>query len=133
MDNELIDKCLIDLLRTPPEQRTKDAIACLISQLATARSLDLEAYYQEHTKLIAMADFLTAESDQDQYWVHLNYCLYPSGPSVSLSLWLASADGTLSEVGYGLTAEEALRDLHTIKRCPGTVVVRSNDENPGAV
>ncbi|MHC8343322.1 hypothetical protein [Pseudomonas sp. RT6P73] len=115
MNNNLIDQYLIELLRIPAEQRTQENIAETINRIGSAAQLDaspLSQIHQEHAKLVAIVEFLAAELGIQRHdtslWIR-------EGHTQSLSAILSDAEGQYL-MGFGETAEEVLKDLHTVAR-----------------
>lgn len=115
MNNDLIDQCLIDLLRIPAEQRTQTSIAKAINQISATAQLDaapLSLAHQEHSKLAAIVEFLAVELDMKTH----DTCLDIRESQVcSLSAIMNGNPDSLYLMGFGKTAEEVLKDLHPVK------------------
>jgi ABC-type hemin transport system substrate-binding protein len=115
MNSNLIDQHLIDLLRIPAEQRTQANIAEAINQIGAAAQLHAEPLIlaqQEHIKLAAIAEFLAVELDLKSYYTTLDI---RESQAYSLSVIMTvNSDGHYL-MGFGNTAEEALKDLHLVK------------------
>ncbi|MGA3825370.1 hypothetical protein [Pseudomonas chlororaphis] len=116
MNNKLIDQYLVDLLKTPAEQRTKSAVAEAIYRLGTAAEIETfpsETLQQEQTKLAAIAQLLAAELGLKYYTVSLSLQETnhePWSKPLYIYMWNKTDDGGL--IGLGRTAEECLRDLN---------------------
>ena len=113
MNSNLIDQHLIELLRIPAEQRTHENIAETINRIGSAAQLDaapLIQIYQEHAKLAAIVEFLAAELGMQRHDTSL---WTREGHTQSLNAVLSDAEGQYL-MGFGKTAEEALKDLHPV-------------------
>lgn len=114
MNSNLIDQHLIDLLRIPAEQRTQANIAKAINQIGAAAQLHAEPLIlaqQEHIKLTAIVEFLAAELDVKSHNIMLDI---REAQAYSLrAVMRVNSDGHYL-MGFGNTAEEALKDLHLV-------------------
>ncbi|MNF69061.1 hypothetical protein D3C84_509340 [compost metagenome] len=115
MNSNLIDQHLIDLLRIPAEQRTQANIAEAMNQIRAAALLDaapLSLAQQEHSKLAAIVEFLAVELDMKSYDTVLDI---RERQTYTLSAMMrVNSDGQYL-MGFGQTAEEVLKDLHSVK------------------
>lgn len=115
MNSNLIDQQLIELLRIPAAQRTQANIAEAIDQIRAAAQLDAtppNLAYQEHSKLAAIVEFLAVELDMKTHNTMLDS---HESQIYSLSAVMHENAEGLYLMGYGKTAEEALKDLHPVK------------------
>jgi hypothetical protein len=115
MNSNLLDQHLIDLLRIPAEQRTQANIAEAINQIRAAAQLEatpLNMAHQEHSKLAAIVEFLAVELDMKAHNTTLD--IRESHPYTLSTIMRVNNDG-LYLMGFGQTAEEALKDLHPVK------------------
>jgi hypothetical protein len=115
MNSNLIDKHLIDLLRIPAEQRTQANVAETIDQVRVAAQLDaapLTSAQQEHSKLVAIVEFLAVELDMKNHNTALDI-INPQKYSLS-TIMTVNSDGQYL-MGFGQTAEEVLKDLHPVQ------------------
>lgn len=115
MNNDLIDQHLIDLLRIPVVQRTQTNIAEAINQIGAAAQLEaapLILAHQEHSKLAAIVEFLAVELDVKRHDTTLNIS---GSEAYSLSVIMSVTPDGMYLMGFGKTAEEALKDLHSVK------------------
>ncbi|MGH8351585.1 MAG: hypothetical protein ACRES5_34305 [Pseudomonas sp.] len=114
MNSNLIDQHLINLLRIPAEQRTQTNIAEAINQISAASQLDaapLILAQQEHIKLAAIVEFLAVELDLKSHHTVLDI---RESQAYSLNAMMrVNSDGQYL-MGFGKTAEEVLRDLHSV-------------------
>lgn len=115
MNNDLIDQRLIDLLRIPAEQRTQTNIAEAINQIGAAAQLEVAPLilaHQEHSKLAAIVEFLAMELEIKR---HDTTLATRESQAYSLSVIMSGDHDGLYLMGFGKTAEEALKDLHPVK------------------
>lgn len=115
MNSNLIDQHLIDLLRIPAEQRTQANIAEAMNQIRAAALLDtvpLILAHKEHSKLAAIVEFLAEELGMNTHDTTL--CIRES-QAHSLAAFMSDIPDGLRLMGFGKTAEEALKDLHPVK------------------
>jgi hypothetical protein len=130
MDNDLIDQQILELLRTPVTNRTQLHVASALARIAEAAQLIqasrpddfgtqpyLFELQREQLKLAAIADFLGEELNFKHCDTQLN--IRESGLTWHTALTVLftnpnSQAGDPFLIGHGNTAEEALRDLHTM-------------------
>lgn len=131
MDHNLIDQLILALLRTPVDQRTPECITEALQRIveaATPNELkqtgDLPgkstsaSIQQEQLKLAAVASFLKEELNYRNCSTQLSIDEYSSDHHQTLTILLSSHESSAESflVGYGRTAEDALRDLHAVKK-----------------
>lgn len=115
MNSNLIDQHLIDLLRIPAEQRTQANIAEAINQISAAAQLEAEPLslvHKEHSKLAAIVESLAPELDMKRHNTILDT---RETQAYSLSVVMSGSPDGLYLLGFGNTAEEVLKDLHSFK------------------
>lgn len=122
MNNDLFDRLLVDLLRTPKEHRSEANVAEAIAELKAASDCTippLGELHQEHIKLAFIIEHLAPELGIERYSVslHLSDRTDPSAQSLQVLIREGGTDDYM--IGYGRTAEQALRDLHLIPRHSG--------------
>ncbi|QGA51470.1 hypothetical protein [Pseudomonas brassicacearum] len=130
MDNELIDEQILALPRIPAEQSTLKSLIDALQQIAetTDRSapvqtdgmsdyIDLVLVQREQLKLCAIGVFLMEEYGYTWCSVTNSSDVSNDDRHITLSIILTS-DQDHFLIGYGNTAEKALRDLHKVKRTP---------------
>lgn len=118
MNQEAIDRLLIELLRIPATQRTQEDVEAAIAQIASAAQITGESpslLQKEQLKLLSTAELLACQSGATFASAQLD--LY-TGPDThwlnTLAISMRAPDGTFM-FGRGHTAEAALRDLHDVK------------------
>ena len=115
MNSNLIDQHLIDLLRIPAERRTQAIIAEAINQIGAAAQLNatpLNMAHKEHSKLAAIVEFLALELDMK---AHITTLDTRESQSYTLSAMMRVNYDGLYLMGFGQTAQEALKDLHPVQ------------------
>jgi hypothetical protein len=118
MDNTLIDSQLIELLRMPVELRTPASIAKAISCISSAAQIEIEPMshlQRELTKLEAIVQFLAVELGMNQYDISLTLHEHQDPSSCSLCAYMKDDSTGTRLIGFGSSAQEALRNLHPIK------------------
>lgn len=132
MNNHLMDQYLIDLLRTPAEQRNRDKIHEVITQIAVIAQLDelfdikthwnqyqLIELQREAMELETVAELLSATPTFDHGDFSLNIRKTDLGWRASLTMLLTNAGaqaGNKYISRHGGTAEEAVLNLRTTIR-----------------
>lgn len=113
MNQEAIDRLLIDLLRIPPEQRTQNDVAAVIAGINSAARLEAVAttpLQQEQFKLLAITEFLACELQMVD--AHVTLDLSITQPQwIPLTLTMRRPCGGYI-FGRGRTAQEALMDMY---------------------
>jgi len=124
MNQEAIDRLLIDLLRIPPEQRTQDEVATVVAGINRAALLDAVVegpLQQEQIKLLAITEFLASELQMVEAHVSLELSS-TSRYRTPLTLTMRRRDAGYV-FGRGETAQEALMDIHDYLPQPTEAVV----------
>lgn len=113
MNQEAIDRLLIDLLRIPPEQRTQNDVAAVITGINSAARLEAVAatpLQQEQIKLLAITEFLACELQMVDAHVTLDLSIIqPQWIPLTLTMRRPYAGYVF---GRGRTAQEALMDMY---------------------
>lgn len=113
MNQEAIDRLLIDLLRIPPEQRTQNDVATFIAGINSAALLESIAatpLQQEQIKLLAITEFLACELQMGEAHVTLDLSItQPQWIPLTLTMRRPCAGYVF---GRGRTAQEALMDMY---------------------
>ncbi|WP_122285052.1 hypothetical protein [Pseudomonas syringae group genomosp. 3] len=113
MNQEAIDRLLIDLLRIPPGQRTQNDVATVIAGINSAALIDAVAatpLQQEQIKCLAITEFLACELQMVE--AHVTLELHPTSRyRFPLTLTMRRPDGGYV-FGRGETAQQALMDIH---------------------
>ncbi|WP_116828056.1 hypothetical protein [Pseudomonas syringae] len=113
MNQEAIDRLLIDLLRIPPEQRTQNDVAAVIAGINSAALLEAVAatpLQQEQIKLLAITEFLACELQMVDAHVTLDLSItQPQWIPLTLTMRRPCAGYVF---GRGRTAQEALMDMY---------------------
>lgn len=113
MNQEAIDRLLIDLLRIPPEQRTQNDVATAIADIDAAALLEAVAatsLQQEQIKLLAITEFLACELRMVKAHVTLDLSItQPCWTPLTLTMRRPDAGYVF---GRGNTAQEALMDMY---------------------
>lgn len=126
MNNDLIDRHILSLLRLPAEQRTQDRVALVLAGIAQAAQLETATLghllteqnklQQEQLKLAAIADFLRQELNFEHCNAQLDLCESDNDWGQPLTVLLSNTGGDIFMYGRGQTAESALRDLHPVTK-----------------
>jgi len=125
MDHNLIDQQILALLRTPVDQRTPECITEALQRIVQAaepnelEQTTITSLQREQLKLAAVARFLKEELNYRACSTQLSIDDYSSGQHQTLTILLTSHESTSDDsfmIGHGSTAEDALRDLHTVKK-----------------
>ncbi|KEZ65364.1 hypothetical protein C5I_0136210 [Pseudomonas syringae pv. syringae FF5] len=113
MNQEEIDRLLINLLRIPPEQRNRDDVATALTEITAAARIYAFAVtplQQEQIKLLAITEFLACELQMVD--AHVTLELHPTSRyRTPLTLTMRRPDAGYV-FGRGETAQEALMDIH---------------------
>lgn len=121
MNNDLFDRLVVDLLRTPLEHCSATNVAEVVEPKAAADCtiLPFGERHQEPIKLAFITEHLAPELGIQRYSVslHLSDHNDPSPQSLQVLIREDATDDYL--IGDGRTAEQALRDLHLIPRHSG--------------
>ena len=117
MDNDLIDRQLIDLLRMPQEFRTPANIAEAISRISATAHIEIAPtgrLQREQMKLVAIVEFLAAELKISQYDISLTLREHQDASLTSLCAYMRDDATGTKLIGLGSSAEAVLRDLHPL-------------------
>ncbi|MBI6845242.1 hypothetical protein YA0016_26375 [Pseudomonas syringae] len=113
MNQEAIDRLLVELLRIPPEQRTQNEVATVVAGINAAALLEAVAatpLQQEQIKLLAITEFLACELQMVEVLVTLDLSItQPHWTPLTLSMRRPGAGYVF---GRGNTAQEALMDMY---------------------
>lgn len=113
MNQEAIDRLLIDLVSIPPEQRTQNEIATVVAGINAAALLEAVVagpLQQEQIKLLSITEFLACELQMVE--AHVTLELHPTSRyRIPLTLTMRRSDGGYV-FGRRETAQEALMDIH---------------------
>lgn len=112
MDNDLIDRSLIELQQLTHDQRTPELLQIWLSFMCEAAGIELglpASIQHEQLKLEAAMALLTRRLGADKYVVALRIC-GRTGPSLSAFLY-ANDELSHQAFGSGRTASEALEKL----------------------
>ncbi|MDU8428285.1 hypothetical protein RYA99_24275 [Pseudomonas syringae pv. actinidifoliorum] len=113
MNQEAIDRLLIDLLRIPPEQRTQNDVATAVADINAFALLEAVAatpLQQEQIKLLAITKLLACELQMVGAHVTLDLSV-TQPPWTPLTLTMRRQCGGYV-FGRGSTAQEALMDMY---------------------
>ncbi len=115
MNHEEIDRQLIELLRTPVQERTPGKIESAITLISTAAELETTPAtqsQQEQVKLLAIANLLAC--DLKTTYHHASLDLYSTAEtSRQLSICMRLPNGNYL-IGFGETAQETLINMKEI-------------------
>lgn len=114
MNNDQIDKQILDLLRIPATQRNQEDIAEAINRLAAVANLEispLAPLQHEQIKLAAIAEFLVTEFGAEYYHATLEMTTHKRDWDKPLSVLIKQGPNN-HLAGLGKTAQEVLKDLH---------------------
>lgn len=118
MNQEAVDRLLIELLRIPSSQRTQEDVEAAIARIASAAQITTSSQsllQKEQLKLLSTAELLVCQFGATFASVQLD--LY-TGPDTdwlnTLAISMRAPDGSFM-FGRGNTAEAALKDLHDVK------------------
>ncbi|RMQ45999.1 hypothetical protein ALQ04_01648 [Pseudomonas cichorii] len=117
MNHEEIDRQLIELLRTPAQERTPGIIESSIALICTAAELETAPAtptQQEQIKLIAIIERLACDLKTTNNNVTLELSADDPNPihqALHLSMRLPNGNYLF---GWGRTAEETLRDMREV-------------------
>lgn len=116
MNHEEIDRQLIELLRTPVQERTPEKIESAIAFISTAAELEttqMPRMQQEQIKLMAIIELLACDlkTVNNTTTLELRDVTDPTQSALHLSMRLPNGHYLF---GWGTTAEETLRDMREV-------------------
>lgn len=115
MNHEEIDRQLIELLRTPAQERTPEIIESAIALICTAAELETipaTQSQQEQIKLLAIANLLACDLKTTHHYASLDlHCTAETSRQLTICMRLPNGNCL---IGFGETAQAALMNMKEI-------------------